>query len=435
MEPRRFRANSMLDALAQVKRELGRDAVILQTRTVKSGGLCGIGAKTCVEITATTDSRATTTQHAHESASAASGQAKGDWGAPAAAQHVASDAAPAASDPLVDVAVLREIQEIRTMVQGLMSGSRLIDPPNVPSALLQHYTSLIQQNVASELAQIICRCAHDALRGDVSLPSGNGPPSAIASRRSVEAELLRVIASMIPATQPLALRRDGRPTIVALVGPTGVGKTTTLAKLAAQMRLREQKKVGLINFDAYRLAAAEQLRVYAQIMKMPMASVAGPQELTGTLDQMKDCDLVLIDTAGRSQRDEVRIAELRRFLHAAAPDQVHLVLSSTSHEDTIREAIAVFRSLGAEHLIFTKLDEAVGFGVILNVLTDVDMRLSYLTKGQSVPEDIEVGNGRRVAKLILGIRPDPDRARSPSGAPGDAPSDELSAGAPRANIA
>jgi flagellar biosynthesis protein FlhF len=213
---------------------------------------------------------------------------------------------------------------------------------------------------------------------------------------------LKLVGETLPPAEPLRLVASDRPTIVALVGPTGVGKTTTIAKLAANMKIREGKSVGLITIDTYRIAAVEQLKVYAQILDVPLAAVVTQAEMLAAIGRMSDLDLILIDTAGRSQRDEPRIAELQELLSAAQPDQVHLVLATTAREATIREAIQNFSVLGVQHLIFTKLDEALGFGVILNVLNSADMRLSYLTMGQSVPNDIEEGSARRIARLIVG---------------------------------
>jgi flagellar biosynthesis protein FlhF len=136
-----------------------------------------------------------------------------------------------------------------------------------------------------------------------------------------------------------------------------------------------------------------------------------PDEMKTAIGRMSDRDLILIDTAGRSQRDEPRIADLARFLAAAEPDQVHLVLSSTAREAAIRESIERFGTIGARHLIFTKLDEAVGLGMLLNVLASVDMRLSYLTDGQAVPDDFQVGSAARVADLIVNGLPPAEKGR------------------------
>ena len=319
-----------------------------------------------------------------------------------------------------DPALRTEVTEIRAMVRDLLRQAEQVRRSQVPAELVDYYTQLVGQDVAQELvAQLLDRvAARVQLQGPAGYWDEHGRPAGgrVVSPEWVRRELEGQVAEMVPPAAPLALSAEGRPTTVAMVGPTGVGKTTTIAKLAANMKLREGKKVGLITIDTYRIAAVEQLKTYAEILQVPLVAVTTPEEMQDAVRQMADLDLILIDTAGRSQKDEPRIAELHRFLSAVQPDQVHLVLSSTSREEAIREAIRNFSVLGAQHVIFTKLDEAVGFGVILNVLRSVNMRLSYLTNGQSVPADIEVGSAQRVAQLILGessdVRPGLD---DPSG--------------------
>ena len=189
---------------------------------------------------------------------------------------------------------------------------------------------------------------------------------------------------------------DGRPRTVALVGPTGVGKTTTIAKLAATFKLKQKLNVGLITLDTYRIAAVEQLRTYANIIGLPLHVLLTPEELSLALQPLRAsgptrCDGVLIDTAGRSQRDDPRLAQLRTFIRAADPHEVHLVLSSTWSQAVLMDTVERFSSIRTDRIIFTKLDEAVSFGVMLNVASKVNKRLSYVTTGQEVPHQTRAG--------------------------------------------
>src|SRR5256885_1984087 len=194
--------------------------------------------------------------------------------------------------------------------------------------------------------------------------------------------LIEVTAAHGPAAP--GLRR-----VVALVGPTGVGKTTTVAKLAANFKLVHGLRPGLVTVDTYRIAAVEQLRTYAEIIDLPLAVANAPSEMKPALDELGDVDLVLIDTAGRSPRDEVKIRELADFLAEARPDEVHLVLSAVAGERSLRSAVERFSVVRADRLILTKLDEADGLGGVLAVLGHADRPVSYLTTGQAVPDDIE----------------------------------------------
>jgi flagellar biosynthesis protein FlhF len=425
MELKTYQARSMSDALAKVKSDMGRNAVILHARTIKRGGLFGIGARSLVEITATNDVRVMDARAAARTMEDSSAVRAARSAKPAVTEYAAAQPAPpsnppepkepqpapaapaaeAAAPPAADPAIRRNVEEIRVMVTDLLRQTQQSRQPRVPGELLDYYTRLIGQDVAEELAvRLVDRLSHKLRENGPVLAkldatvSGDLP----SPPEWIREELRKLVGESLPPTEPLRLTATGRPTIAALVGPTGVGKTTTIAKLAANMKLREGKSVGLITIDTYRIAAVEQLKVYAQILDVPLAAVVTPAEMVAAVGRMSDLDLILIDTAGRSQRDEPRIAELHDLLSAAEPDQVHLVLATTSREATIHEAIKNFSVLGVQHLIFTKLDEALGFGVILNVLNSVNMRLSYVTTGQSVPNDIEEGSARRIAQLIVG---------------------------------
>ncbi len=190
-----------------------------------------------------------------------------------------------------------------------------------------------------------------------------------------------------------------------MIGPTGVGKTTTLAKIAANLKLRERRRVGLITLDTYRIAAVDQLKKYADIIGSPIRAVSTAEELQAALESMSDCEFVLIDTAGRSPNDTMKLNELKQLLGSIGhegPDEVHLVLSTTASQACVELAIARFSDVRFDRIIFTKLDEAAHVGVLLNVVRKVNMSLSYFTTGQDVPNDIEVGRGRSLARRIIG---------------------------------
>ena len=213
-----------------------------------------------------------------------------------------------------------------------------------------------------------------------------------------------MIEADIRVAGPIAIT-PGRCRTAALVGPTGVGKTTTIAKLAAHYRLKEKRRVGLITVDTYRIAAVEQLRTYADIIDLPMQVVSTPREMREAVRRMAGMDLVLIDTAGRSPKDEVRLQELKAFLHEASADEVHLVLSSVASSRTLEQTAGQFAVVGTSALILTKLDEVNGLGNVLPVLRSSRLPLSDLTNGQNVPDDIAVAESAQLAKLILGLEP------------------------------
>ncbi len=396
MKLKTYQGKSMADALGQVKRHLGRDAVILSTRTFSRGGVFGLGARNVVEVTAVRD--LADLPPAMRRGRSPVGQPAGGGGAAAreepartkAAAPATVSAPPARGTAPVD-ALLAEIGSLKHLVSNLVEETRRSrSTTSMPGSLYDTYSGLITGEVAECVAQRLI----DSVRSDLTERELQDPVR-------VRGRLADALKNMLPTSGPIQLARPGEPTVIALVGPTGVGKTTTVAKLAANFCLRENKRVGLITIDTYRIAAVEQLRTYAQIIDVPLDIVVSPAQLREAVGRMSGCDVILIDTAGRSQRDAIKIRELRSYFEAVTPHETHLVLSSTCGATVLMEAIERFRGVGVDRVIFTKLDEAIGFGVILTCLQKANARLSYLTTGQDVPDDIEVGEPGRLAELIL----------------------------------
>ena len=189
---------------------------------------------------------------------------------------------------------------------------------------------------------------------------------------------------------------------VLFAGPTGVGKTTTIAKIAATQSLWQNRKVLLITADTYRIAAVEQLRTYAKIMGAPIEIAAEPKDIQIALKKHKDADLVLLDTAGRSHYDSSRMDELRNFYDAFSPDSVHLVLAANTKYRDMLDVIERMGIIPLSALIFTKLDETSSYGTILNIISDFNLPVSFFTVGQNVPNDIEVARGDRFVDFLMG---------------------------------
>ena len=195
--------------------------------------------------------------------------------------------------------------------------------------------------------------------------------------------------------------KDGRPKIVALIGTTGVGKTTTIAKIAARFVLERGISVGLITADTYRISAVDQLKTYSDIIGLPLEIVYSSAELKTAIKKHWNKRLILIDTAGRSQNNEYQMQELKEFLSADSSIEKHLVLSATTKERDAERILDRFSICKPDRLLFTKTDETDSLGLILNLLFDRRIALSYLTNGQSVPDDIEPARAETLAKLLL----------------------------------
>lgn len=417
MEVKTYRAATMQEALALVRSDLGPTAAVLHTREVGNAGLLKwIPGMRRIEVTAALDVNVPSRFANRKDAASA--------GTPA--PHVALPArAPQAEverriDSIVDDDVVFErgygetaysaptrramptpvpvqqdevrtqLSELQALVADLCKRSRGTGHQDLPETLFRLYTDLIEAEVSDEVARdLVERVRRETSSGDVDDPL------------MLRARLSRMIEDEIRVSGPIRVE-TGRRRLVALVGPTGVGKTTTIAKLAANFRLRDKKRVGLITVDTFRIAAVEQLRTYADIIDLPMHVVSTPREMRDAVNSLSSMDLVLLDTAGRSPHDDVKIQELKSFLEEAGADEVHLVLSATAGASSLEKMARQFSQVGTTHLLLTKLDEASSLGNLLPLARSSKLPLSYLTDGQSVPDDIAPADAARLARVVLG---------------------------------
>ena len=212
-----------------------------------------------------------------------------------------------------------------------------------------------------------------------------------------ETEMLRDIFE-----KNILISRQGLSGRVVLVGPTGVGKTTSIAKLAGRLALVEKKKVGLITVDTYRIGAVEQLKIYAEIMNIPFEVVITMKEMEEAIDKMKECEIILIDTTGRSSKNAMQISELRAFIQKANPDHVNMVISATTKNSDIKSILKGYSELKYDNIIITKLDETTVYGSLYNIAKIANKPVNFITIGQNVPDDIKVPTKEEIASFILG---------------------------------
>jgi flagellar biosynthesis protein FlhF len=267
---------------------------------------------------------------------------------------------------------------------------------NPMSPMSPIWFELIAELIEAEVPESDARELVDAARAVASPGTSNLPDA----RKNLIAELDRII----PDGHAI-LVDPGRPRTVALVGPTGVGKTTTIAKLAANFRVRDQRRVGLITVDTYRIAAVEQLRTYAEIMDLPMEVVSTPRQMADAIARFADLDLILIDTAGHSPHDAIHLQQLKSLLAEAKADEIQLVISSVASTPHLKQIVRKFQLLTPTSLIITKLDEATGLGNLVPVMRQAALPVSYLTCGQSVPDDIVLVEKLKLLPVMLGQQP------------------------------
>ena len=438
MQLQTFKAPTMAECLTQVKTAMGAEAIILHTRTYQTKLWMGLRRQEVVEITAGKgmnigrrprpgqqppadaqaggvaargkDPRPNPAMAGTYSRSGAARSSAMVGGNASAGGHGGGGGGTAVAEPPVRareprhlmetpavtgaamLSLTQEVTTLKQMMKELIVVSRQRQAPNVPEELFEYYDLLVRNQVCEELATDLVRTLARQVRAD---HYGNAA--------YMRERLGEQIEKMIPLAGPIARSAKAtRPHVVALVGPTGVGKTTTIAKLAANLKLKDRHKVGLITLDTYRIAAVDQLRRYAEIIGAPLKVVGSADELREAIKAMADVEYVLIDTAGRSPNDRLKIGELKKVLEAAEPDEVHLVLSTTVSPENVELAVTQFGEVRVDRVIFTKLDEAAHLGVLLNVVRKVNKGLSYVTTGQDVPDDIEVGQGKRLAQLVMG---------------------------------
>ena len=213
--------------------------------------------------------------------------------------------------------------------------------------------------------------------------------------------IVRCIKKRIPDTMQIAGGSVGQPKVVALVGPTGVGKTTTLAKLAAHFHLVEKRRVGLVTLDCYRIGAIEQLRRFAEILGLPLKTVSETAGAAEAIEGFSDCDVILVDTAGRSQRDQERLIEVRDSLANIGDVEIHLCLSLAASPEAIVAAAESFRMVKYDRVIFTKQDESYRKGFLWDLFGVTPVPVSYVTCGQEVPEDIQAATRDLICDMMI----------------------------------
>ena len=279
-----------------------------------------------------------------------------------------------------------ELKEIREMIEVLYAEN---PGAGMPPEFAPHYRELTQRGVSRKVAA--------ALLGTVTR---NADLSILADPRVFRERLNFEIRRIAPVTGGIALR-PGHRHVVALCGATGVGKTTNIAKLAAHFSVRERARVALMTMDTYRIAAPEQLRIYANIIGVPLEVAEDAAQARTALAKLGDYDLILVDTPGGSQFNLEQIKELKGTLQELRPSETILVLGANTQPDDLRSVVSNFKCVGPTSLLFTKLDETRRYGTLFSVLMEAGLPLSYLSVGQVVPDDLRVATPQLVANLVM----------------------------------
>lgn len=374
MKIKKIIAPSMKQALIEIKRELGEDAIILKSRKVNRGGLFSFISKELIEVTAAIDTDVPTVKRTAPAVSGLADEVKQES---------------QLRDKYLLYDIRDDVEQIGSTLNEIGNQLKYDMIPGLPMELRRLYMTLVDNDVDKEITGKII--------GDVFAElSGEQLENYVTVGKAVQNR----IRDLFQVTGPCAMK-DGKPLVMALIGPTGVGKTTTIAKIAAQNKFFGDKKIGLISADTYRMAAVEQLRTFARISSLPLEVVYGPDDMKPAIEKHRDKNLIIIDTAGRSHKDKEKMRELAAFIEAASPDQVHLTLSITTKIHDLMDIVDNFRLVPSDSYVFTKLDETSNFGNILNLIRHRPKPISYMTMGQNVPDDIALAERAGLARLMV----------------------------------
>ena len=402
MRIKRYEAPTIQEALMKVKKDLGPEAVILYTKTFRKGGMLGMFGKPMAEITAGVDLNLMDDM-AKRKGSVAVAPPLVDRSEMTLKKNTVPMPAPAApSGPMGSLdparakvkALQRELNEMKT--SSVANVLRDLNQVDTAALLSEGFSKIRKKLVRQEVEDFLIQKIIKGMISEKIDPEKNDEVFQWLDR------YVRGMVKIAPAPPPANFQK-----VIAFVGPTGVGKTTTLAKLAARYSLIERKKVAMITADTYRIAATEQLKTYGKIMGIPVDVADSADEIANILAKYKNMDLVLVDTAGRSPSSDEQLDELKHFIARSQADEIHLVLSATTkYFDMIRIIERFGVAVPINRMIFTKLDETRFYGAFLNLMNNFQIPLSFYATGQNVPDDLEVPEtnslSERITKALLG---------------------------------
>ena len=416
----KFQGKTKEEAIEKAKAEFGPNAVIMNVKEVKPKGFFGIFASSTYEVTAAIEEK----ESFVTSVNAMSSVGKPRENISLAADEEIAIPQPMRTPAREDVRMNEPSKNntfpsiSETTVTGEeMDKKQFKDRLDDLSERLEQKLSTIPQNdnvkniANSEEMNFVRMIYSTLLKNDVHERYVNQildeVEKFIRPGNNVDLILPNIYQKLVlKFGQPKTIELAGKkPNVVFFIGPTGVGKTTTIAKIASKYKVEYNRKVAFITADTYRIAATEQLRVYANILDAPMSIVYSVEEINEAIEKYMDYDLIFVDTAGFSHKNEQQRTDMKKLLDGVNEEyrkEVYLVLSATTKYNDLMDIVDIYREISDYKLIFTKLDETSSYGNLLNIKLYADADLSYVTNGQNVPDDIEVFDTQKIVKQLLG---------------------------------
>lgn len=365
MNMKKYTADTMVNAMKKVRADFGENAIILSSNVVHSKGFLGLFKKKSVEVVAGYD-------------------------APKRPSVGIAEPISPPTDETSETAkqLKQEMAEMKKMLENLQQVSA-VELNKYPDEFQPALLHLQQQGIADDLITEV---------GDSMFTYTKETKQDL----TVEMQIEHMKTFFKAKIQELPFGGISfNKKYINVLGPTGVGKTTTIAKIAARTLLEKKKKVGFITTDTYRIAAIEQLRTYANLLQAPVEVVYSPKDFKEAIDKFADLDYVFIDTAGRNYKESKFVEDLQDIVDFSLDMETFLVLSMTSKEEDMRVIVDQFQTFSIEKFIVTKMDETNSIGSLFNLMKTYDYGVAYYTNGQEVPEDLEEATAEKMVDLLL----------------------------------
>ena len=413
---KKFQGKTELEATALAKKELGENAVIMHVRTVKRKGLAKLFKKPYVEVSAALEEESDTSfakmrEAVSEVAKAVNGKTdavtpKVDEAKVAAAESIRAvqkyEQSKTEAVPVTENQASGNIEEKLESLHNLLLEKQLIQDRKIETheaetdARSTDFFKLIYNTLIDN--EVDEKYVNDIIDEAVKIYKPNC---------QIDYILANIYQRMVLKFGKVSLIKEAEngPKVLFFIGPTGVGKTTTIAKLASKLKVNDKKKIALLTTDTYRIAAAEQLRTYANILEVPFKVIYSPEELIQAIKDYSDSDYILVDTAGHAHTNESQKNGTKQFLSCVGEEydkQIYLVLSATTKYRDLKSVCETYAEFTDYSLIFTKLDETVALGNLYNIKLRTGADMSYITVGQDVPDDIEEFSPQNTVKQLLG---------------------------------